>query len=77
MAKRDVLHELEEYLYPTLQNLAVGKILCTSRSDHSATHGQTIMEVTIINLKKMTVGRAGGQTTLGGGQNTLEQRLAV
>jgi hypothetical protein len=46
MAKRDILHEMEEYLYPTLQKLTVGKILRTWRSDRSAIHGQTAKELT-------------------------------
>jgi hypothetical protein len=29
MAKRDVLHEMDGYLYPTLQKLVVGKFLHT------------------------------------------------
>jgi hypothetical protein len=53
MAKRDVVHELEEYLYPTLQNVAVGKILCISRSDHITIRGQTDTTVTTIILKKI------------------------
>jgi hypothetical protein len=46
IAKRPILHEMDEYLYPTLQKLAVGKILRISRSDRGATHGQTTTTVT-------------------------------
>jgi hypothetical protein len=42
MAKRAILHEMDGYLYPTLQKLVVGKILCTWRSDRSSIHSQII-----------------------------------
>jgi hypothetical protein len=51
MAKRPILHEMDAYLYPTLQKLAIGKILRTSRSDGSTTRGQTTTTVTAIKLK--------------------------
>jgi hypothetical protein len=50
--KRDVLHEMEEYLYTPLQKLAVGKILRTSRPDRSATRGQTVKKVTTTLIQK-------------------------
>jgi hypothetical protein len=55
----------------------VGKIMHTSRSDRSATRGQTTKEVTAIILNFLTIGVAGDQTTPGGGQTILEQRLMV
>jgi hypothetical protein len=58
MAKRDVLHELEEYLWPTIQKLAVGKILRTSRSDRQEGNNYKIWNLS-------TIGGAGSQTTRG------------
>jgi hypothetical protein len=57
MAKSHLLHEMKEYLYSTLQKLAVGKILRISRSDRSATHGQTAKKVTAKNLKNFNCWR--------------------
>jgi hypothetical protein len=45
MAKSHLLHEMEEYLYLTLQKLVVGRILHILLSDHRATRGQTAKKV--------------------------------
>jgi hypothetical protein len=61
IAKRAFLHEMEEYLEPTLQKLAVGKILRTWWSDRQRGNGY-------FQIKFSTVGGGGGLTSPGGGQ---------
>jgi hypothetical protein len=66
MAKSTILHEMEEYLYHTLQKLAIRKILHTWRSDRRGNN--------YFQIKFLTVGVGGGLTGPGGGQTAIYTR---